>query len=343
MKKKILDNTFKEMIIYKTPDESVKVEICLKDENIWLTQAKISNLFGVERSVVTKHLINIFNDKELKIGSNVQKMHVANSDKPVKYYNLDVIIAVGYRINSIKATRFRIWATHILKEYIIKGFAMDDERLKNPDYVFGNDYFEEQLARIRNIRSSERRMYQKITDIYSECSADYDPNSDITSKFFAIVQNKLHFAITGQTAAEIIENRVSNNKQNMGLTNWKNGPKGKIRETDVVIAKNYLNEEELDHLNRIVTMYLDYAEMQAKRKIIMYMEDWVKKLDAFLKFNERKILLHAGEVSHEVAEELALKEYKKFIIKQDRNYISDFDREVRKLISNKSPKVRANL
>ena len=329
---KIQNNTFKEVMIYQTPDKSVKVEIYLKDENLWLTQIRIAELFGVERSVVTKHLKNIFYERELDLKSNVQKMHIAKSDKPVKYYNLNVIIAVGYRINSIKATKFRIWATQVLKEYIIKGFAMDDERLKDPDQIFGKDYFEEQLARIRNIRSSERRMYQKITDIYAECSADYDPNSDMTKDFFATVQNKLHFAITGQTAAEIIAKRIGNKKLNMGLTNWKNGPKGKIRETDVVIAKNYLNEIELDKLNRIVTVYLDYADMMAKDRIVIYMEDWIKKLDAFLKFSEKDILSDNGKVSHEVAEQLALGEYKKFRIKQDKNYISDFDREVKKLL-----------
>jgi len=209
---------------------------------------------------------------------------------------------------------------------------MDDERLKNPNTIFGQDYFEEQLARIRNIRSSERRMYQKVTDIYAQCSADYNPNEEITKQFFATVQNKLHFAITGRTAAEIVNERVNSSKPNMGLTSWKNSPKGAIRETDVTIAKNYLNEKELDHLNRIVTMYLDHAEMQAKRGILMRMKDWVVKLDAFLKFNERDILGDSGKISHEVAEALALKEYEKFKTEQDKNYISDFDREVKKLL-----------
>jgi len=248
----------------------------------------------------------------------------------VKFYNLDAIIAVGYRVNSKTATQFRIWATERLKEYIIKGFTMDDERLKNPNNIFGQDYFEEQLARIRDIRSSERRLYQKITDIYAQCSADYNPNEKITKQFFATVQNKLHFAITRKTAAEIISERVNSKKQNMGLTTWKYAPKGKIRETDVVIAKNYLNERELNLLNRIVTMYLDYAEMQATKGIIMHMKDWVKKLNAFLKFNEEEILTNTGKISHEVAEELALTEYKIYKIIQDKNSISDFDREIKK-------------
>jgi hypothetical protein len=213
---------------------------------------------------------------------------------------------------------------------------MDDDRLKNPDGFFGHDYFEEQLARIRNIRSSERRMYQKITDIYAECSADYSSESDITKQFFATVQNKLHFAITGKTAAEIVYGRADSKEPNMGLTVWKNSPKGQIRETDVVIAKNYLNERELDLLNRIVTMYLDFAELQAKRGIMMYMKDWVEKLDAFLRFNEQQILGDAGVVSHEVAEALALKEYEKFRRAKDRDYISDFDREVKRIIGKKN-------
>jgi hypothetical protein len=219
-----------------------------------------------------------------------------------------------------------------LKEYIIKGFTMNDEKLKDPYNIFGKDYFEEQLARIRNIRSSERRMYQKVTDIYAECSADYSLDSEITKQFFATVQNKLHFAITGKTAAEIVHERVDSSKPNMGLTVWKNSPKGDIRESDVVIAKNYLNEKEMDHLNRIVTMYLDFAEMQAKRGILMRMNDWVTKLDAFLKLNERDILGNAGKVSHEVAEALALGEFEKYRVEQDKNYISDFDREVKKLL-----------
>jgi len=335
MKKKnrqiVPNNSFTEFLLYTTPNGKVKVEIFLRDENIWLTQDKIALLFGVQRPAITKHLKNIFESGELNENSVSSILeHTADDGKTyqTKFYNLDAILSVGYRVNSSQATQFRIWATERLKEYIIKGFTMDDERLKNPNTIFGKDYFEEQLARIRNIRSSERRMYQKVTDIYAECSADYSPDSDITKQFFATVQNKLHFAITGKTAAEIIHERVGSTKTNMGLTVWKNSPKGKIRENDVVIAKNYLNEGELDHLNRIVAMYLDFAEMQAKRGILMRMNDWVAKLDAFLKFNERQILDDTGKVSHEVAEALALKEYEKYSIEQDRSYISDFDREV---------------
>ncbi|MBI2595680.1 virulence RhuM family protein [Candidatus Daviesbacteria bacterium] len=331
----IKQNSFTEFLLYTTPNGKVKVEIFLHNENIWLTQSKIAELFGVQRPAITKHLKNIFETMELneKSVSSILE-HTAKDGKKYKtlFYNLDAIISVGYRINSSQATQFRIWATERLKEYIIKGFTMDDERLRDPYNIFGKDYFEEQLARIRDIRSSERRMYQKITDIYAQCSADYDPNEEITRQFFATVQNKLHFAITNKTAAEIIHERVDSAKPYMGLTVWKNSPKGAIRESDVIIAKNYLNEKELDHLNRIVTMYLDYAEMQAERGIVMYMKDWVAKLDAFLKFNEQQILSDTGLISHEVAESLALKEFEKYRRERDKNYISDFDREMKKLL-----------
>ena len=331
-------NTFTEFLLYTTPNGKVKVEIFLRDENLWLPQFKIAKLFEVERSVVTKHLRNIYKEGELdrlatsaKI-AQVQQEGNRQVKRKIEYYNLDAIIAVGYRVNSYRATQFRIWATKILKEYIIKGFAMDDQRLKDPRQIFGKDYFEEQLARIRDIRSSERRFYQKITDIYAQCSADYDPNKEITKQFFATVQNKLHWAITGQTAAEIIYQRVSSKKPNIGLTTWKNSPKGAIRKTDISIAKNYLDEKELDSLNRIVTMYLDYAEMQAEKGILMYMKDWVEKLDAFLQFNEKEILQDSGKVSHEIAAILAEKEYEKYRVSRDRMLESDFDREVKKLL-----------
>ena len=331
-------DTFTEFLLYTTPNGKVKVEIFLRNENIWLTQKRMADLFGVGIPAVNKHLKNIFETGELQEDSVVSILEITAEDGKkysTKLYNLDGIISVGYRVNSAQATHFRVWATQVLKEYIIKGFAMDDERLKNPNNIFGKDYFEEQLARIRDIRSSERRFYQKITDIYAQCSADYDPNEEITKQFFATVQNKLHFAISGQTAAEIISNRVNSEKPNMGLTNWKNSPAGTIRKTDIGIAKNYLDEKELDGLNRIVTMYLDYAEMQAQKGVLMYMKDWVEKLDAFLQFNEKEILRDGGKISHEVAEELALKEYEKYHAIQDINYISDFDREVKKILASK--------
>ncbi len=332
---------FNEILLYTTPNGKVKVEIYLQNETIWLTQQKIADLFGVQRPAITKHLKNIFETGELKeeVVSSILEhttQHGAIEGKTqetkTKFYNLDAIISVGYRVNSSQATAFRIWATERLKEYIIKGFTMDDERLKNPDNIFGKDYFEEQLARIRDIRSSERRFYQKITDIYSQCSADYSADNDITKKFFATVQNKLHWAITGQTAAELIYTRADSTKDNMGLSTWKNAPKGKIRKPDVGIAKNYLNEKEMASLNRIVTMYLDYAENQASKGVVMYMKDWVKKIDAFLQFNEEAVLNHAGKVTHEVAIALAEKEFEKYSIIQDKLLESDFDKVVKKLM-----------
>jgi len=334
------NHTFTEFLLYTTPDGKVKVEIFLKDETIWLTQDRIGELFGVQRPAVTKHLKNIFESGELKekVVSSILELTTPHGaiegktqTKAVKFYNLDAIISVGYRVNSKQATLFRIWATERLKEYIIKGFAMDDERLKNPTRIFGQDYFEEQLARIRDIRSSERRFYQKITDIYAQCSANYNKDAEETQRFFATVQNKLHWAITRQTAAEIIHSRADSRKQNMGLTSWKNAPAGPIRKPDVSIAKNYLNEEELDGLNRIVTMYLDYAEMQAQNRKAMTMWDWVQKLDAFLQFNERDILDHPGKVSAEIARSFAENEFEKYRIAQDRLFESDFDTLVKQL------------
>ncbi len=329
-----------EILLYKTPNGNVRVEVLLQNETIWLPQAKIAELFGVDRTVVTRHIGNIFKSGELNeqvVCANFAHttQHGAIKEKTqetnTKFYNLDVIISVGYRVNSSQATAFRIWATERLKEYIIKGFTMDDERLKNAGQFFGKDYFEEQLERIRDIRSSERRFYQKITDIYAQCSADYTADNEITKQFFATIQNKLHFAITGNTPAEIIYNRVSSSKENIGLTTWKNVPKGAIRKTDVSIAKNYLDKEELGKLNRIVTMYLDYAELQAKKGRLMYMKDWVQKLDAFLQFNEQDILRHTGKVTAEIAKAFAGKEFDNYKAIQDQHYESDFDKEIKRL------------
>lgn len=334
-KKKITkENSFTEILLYNTPNGKVKVEIYLQNETVWLTQQKIATLFNCSTDNISLHLKNIFKEGELIEKSVTEDSSATATDGKnykTKFYNLDAIISVGYRVNSTQATAFRIWATERLKEYIIKGFTMDDERLKNPNNIFGKDYFEEQLARIRDIRSSERRFYQKITDIYSQCSADYNSETDITQKFFATVQNKLHWAITGQTAAEIIAARVDSTKQNMGLTTWQNAPKGSIRKTDVGIAKNYLNEKELDGLNRIVTMYLDFAENQARKGVVMYMKNWVEKLDAFLQFNEESILKHQGKVSHEVVLALAESEFEKYRIVQDKLLESDFDKDIKRI------------
>ncbi|MDR2865737.1 MAG: virulence RhuM family protein [Spirochaetaceae bacterium] len=329
---KNLSSPTREIIIYRTETNDIKVEVLIQDESLWLTQEKMSELFDVNVPAISKHLSNIFEEGELDRAATVSKMETVQTEgsrqvrRNKDYYNLDAIIAVGYRVNSKRATQFRIWATKILKEYIIKGFAMNDERLKQPDYLFGQDYFEEQLERIRDIRSSERRFYQKITDIYSQCSADYDPENEITQEFFATVQNKLHFAISHETAAEIVYHRANAEKPNMGLTTWKNAPKGKIRKSDVSIAKNYLQKDELDNLNRIVTMYLDYAENQSRHRNIMYMKDWVEKLDAFLKFNEEDILHNAGKISHEIAADFAENQFEKYRGKQELEYKSDFDK-----------------
>jgi hypothetical protein len=328
-KKLIQADTAGEIVIYENEGSKVHVEAYFHDETLWLTQIKMAELFGVQKAAISKHLKNIFESGELSEPAVVSILETTASDgKAYKtmYYNLDAVIAVGYRVNSRQATAFRIWATAILKEYMIKGFAMDDERLKNPDYYIGKDYFEEQLQRIRNIRSSERRFYQKITDIYALCSSDYDKDSETTSLFFATVQNKLHWAISHQTAAEIICNRADHTKDNMGLTTWKHAPMGTIYKSDVAVAKNYLSEKELNGLNRIVTMYLDYAEQQAEKHIFMTMDDWVKKLDAFLQFNEEDILHDSGKVSAVVAKAFAEKEYDMYREQQDKIYRSDFDK-----------------
>jgi len=316
-------------LLYTGNDGNVNVEVFLKDETIWLTQKAIGELFGKERSVITKHLKNIFDSGELEEKSNVQKMHFTHSDKPIKFYNLDVIISVGYRVNSYQATQFRIWATRTLKEYIIKGFVLDDERLKQGER-FGRDYFEELLERIREIRASERRFYQKITDIYA-LAADYDKNAPVTKDFFVTVQNKLHWAITGKTAAEIIYDSAGATKIYMGLTNWKQAPDGKILKSDVSIAKNYLNEAHIKELNQIISAYLDLAENWAQRQILMKMQDWIQFLHGFLELSSYPILQDKGKVSALQAKLKAEQEYEEYRVIQDINYISDFDKEIKRI------------
>jgi len=321
-----------EFLLYKTDNEEIKVDVLLQNENIWMSQKKMAELFDVDRTVITKHLKNIFESEELiekwtsvEIAL-VQKEGTREISRNTMFYNLDAIIAVWYRVNSKMATRFRIWANKIIKEFIIKWYTMDVERLKNPTPVFWKDYFDEQLEKIRDIRSSERRFYQKITDIYAECSIDYDSKSKITQTFFATVQNKLHFSITWQTAAEIITSRADFEKDYMWLTSWKNSPNWKIRKTDVVIAKNYLKEKELKWLNRIVSMYLDYAEHQSEKGIVMKMKDWSSKLNIFLEFNEEEILEGAWKITAKIAKSFAENEYEKYKKKQDLLYKSDFDK-----------------
>ena len=308
----------------------------LKDEKVWLKQGRIGELFGKDLSVITKHLKNIFESGELEEKSNVQKMHFAHSDKPVKLYNLDVIISVGYRVNSYQATQFRIWATKTLKEFIVKGFVLDDERLKQGGKLFGKDYFDELLERIREIRASERRFYQKIADIYS-LAVDYDKNSPLTKEFFATVQNKLHWAITGKTAAEIIYESADADKIHMGLTSWKRAPDGKILKSDATVAKNYLNEAHISELNQIISAYLDLAENRANRQIVTKMDEWIDFLHGFLELSNYPILQNKGKVSSLKAKLKAEQEYEVYRVRQDKEYISDFDKEIQR-ISGKAKK-----
>lgn len=332
------DGDLANIIIYRGGDDAPRVEVLFRSDMLWLTQKSLSALFGVGIPAISKHIKNIFETRELDENSVISKMETTAADGKnyeTTFYSLDLIIAVGYRVNSERAIMFRNWATKILKEYIQKGSVLDVERLKNPEYIFGQDYFDETLEKIRDIRSSERRFYQKITDIYAECSADYNVESEITKNFFATVQNKLHWAITRETAAEIVYTRANHTKRNMGLTTWKNAPNGKIRKSDVSIAKNYLNDEELKALNEIVTMYLDYAERQARQRKVMYMKDWVEKLNAFLQFNEYDILKNSGKITHEIAKAFAENEFEKYRVVQDKTYRSDFDKLLEKTVHQK--------
>ena len=321
-----------EIVFYSTPDGDKKIEVLFQDENFWLTQKALAGLFNVKVPAVSKHLKNIFDSRELDEDSVISILETTAADGKIyktKYYNLDAIIAVGYRVNSYQATQFRIWATKTLKEFIIKGFVLDDERLKQGKH-FGKDYFDELLERIREIRASERRFYQKITDIYA-LSADYDKNAPITQEFFATVQNKLHWAITGKTAAEIIYDSADAEKIHMGLTNWKEAPDGKILKSDVSIAKNYLSEAHIKELNRIVSAYLDLAENRAERQMLMKMEDWVWFLHKFLELSNYPILQDKGKVSAIEAKLKAEQEYDTYRKRQDREFISDFDREIKRI------------
>ena len=325
------------IILYTSREGNAVINVTYKDETFWATQKTIAELFNTSTDNIGLHLKNIYEDEELDKDSTTEKISVVQKEgnrnvkrEPV-HYNLDAIIAVGYRVNSKEATRFRKWATQTLKEYIIKGFAINDEMLKN-GRAFGKDYFDELLEKIREIRASERRAYQKIADVFEQCSYDYDKNSDATKTFYAFIQNKLHYAITGKTAAELIVERVNCEHPTMGLTNWKNSPDGKILKSDITIAKNYLNEKELSRMNRIVTMFIDYAELQAEDGILMSMLDWVDETNRFLENNRRKVLHGTGQVRHESAVDKATKEYDKFRIIQDERYISQFDIEMEKYL-----------
>ena len=325
----------KPILFYQTSERNISVEVTYIDESFWLTQKAIAELFGVESHTITYHLKEIFKAQELDEISTTRKIRAVqkegnrNVSREIDFYNLDAIIAVGYRVNSKQATHFRIWATKTLKEFIIKGFVLNDEMLKNGN-SFGKDYFEELLGKIREIRSSERRFYQKITDIYS-LAADYEKGALETKTFFASVQNKLHWAITGKTAAEIIYSQADAEKIYMGLTTWKDAPDGKIQKTDVVIAKNYLSESHIQELNRIVSAYLDLAENNAKRQLLMKMEDWSTFLNNFLQLSNYPILLDKGKITELEAKIKAESEFDKFRIIQDREYLSDFDKELLKM------------
>ena len=324
--------TDKPIILYTTPEGAVKVKLLYEGESLWLSQDGIAQLFGVGKAAISKHLKNIFAEGELSPETTVSKMETVvkrgfrgEVKDLIDFYNLDAIIAVGYRVNSKQATKFRIWATQTLREFIIKGFVLNNDMLKN-GRAFGMDYFDELLEQIREIRASERRAYQKITDIFEQCSADYSSNSDDARLFFAFVQNKLHYAVAGKTAAEIIYDRADAQLPTMGLTTWKNAPHGKILRSDTHVAKNYLNENEIDRLNRLVNMFIDFAELRALNHKLMFMKDWITTVDKFLDYSDQQILHEAGQISHEMAILKANQEYDKFRVQQDREFLSDFDR-----------------
>lgn len=322
-------------IIYNNPNGEVKVDVFVEGETVWLTQKSMGELFGVTKKTISEHLGNIYGSNELQRVATVRNFRTVQQEgermvnRDLEYYNLDAIISVGYRVNSSKATQFRIWATQTLKEYIIKGFVLDDNRLKQGQTLFGKDYFKELLRRVRSIRASERRIYQQITDIFAECSIDYDKNSEITKNFYAMVQNKFHFAITGKTAAEIMHQSANKKKENMGLTTWKNAPDGRIIKTNVIVAKNYLEEKEISQLERTVTGYFDYIEGLIERENTFTMQQLADSVNKFLSFNEYKILQGKGKISKLQADKKAIKEYDEF--NKTQKIISDFDKEIKKL------------
>ena len=321
-----------EILLYSDENGKEFVNVVFMDETFWLTQVGMAELFDSSKSNVSEHLSHIFDEEELDKGSCMRKFGISEfSTKPTNFYNLDAIIAVGYRVNSKKATRFRQWATKTLKEYIQKGFVLNDELMKN-GRPFGKDYFDELLERIREIRASERRAYQKIADVFEQCSYDYDKNSDTTKAFYAFVQNKLHYAVTGKTAAELISERATLDSPTMGLTTWKGAPDGKILKSDTLVAKNYLNEKELSRLNRLVTMFIDYAELMAEDEQLMSMQDWLNETDRFLTNNRRKVLDGKGRISREAATKKVGAIYDQFRKKQDAEYISEFDRQTEKYL-----------
>jgi hypothetical protein len=329
-----------QIVLYETGDGRVTVNVLFARDNFWLTQRTIAELFGVKIPAVSRHLKNIYASGELTLAATVSKMETVQieggreTSREIEFYNLDAVIAVGYRVNSVKATHFRIWATNTLREYIVKGFVLNDQLLKN-GRQFGKDYFDELLEKIREIRASERRAYQKIADVFEQCSSDYRGNSEETQLFYQIVQNQLHFATTGKTAAEIVYQRADSDKPFMGLTTWKNSPQGKILKSDVTIAKNYLNQLEVSKLNRLVTMFIDFAELRALNHQVMTMKDWLKQVEKFLNYTDQQVLRHAGKISHEMAVAKAHGEFEKYRVKQDVEYISDFDQALARYLKGK--------
>ena len=323
------------ILLYKTNQGETRIEVVFNSETFWLSQKRMADLYGVDVRTVSYHLSQIYESGELKEEATIRKIGIVQMEgerevnRPQMLYNLDAIIAVGYRVNSYQATQFRIWATAVLKELIIKGFVLDDERLKQGKH-FGKDYFDDLLERIREIRTSERRYYQKITDVYAECSADYDAKAETTKLFFKMVQNMMHWAVTHQTAAEIIYTRADAKMPHMGLTTWKNAPDGRVQKSDTIIAKNYLSDAEVPSLNRLSNAFLDVAEDRADRQLVMTMADWKKELESFLEYYRYDILENTGTISAEEAKEKAYAEYDKFRIVQDREYLSDFDQEIKK-------------
>ena len=325
-----MDNQF-DFLIYKASDEDVSVNAFIQNETIWLTANQMAILFEKSETTIRKHINNVFDEGELTRENNTQKMRVVGVNQPVAFYNLDVVISVGYRVNSRRATNFRIWATSVLKEYMIKGFALDDDRLKQGKTAFGKDYFRELLERVRSIRASERRIWQQITDIFAECSIDYDRNSPVTHDFYAMVQNKFHYAIVGQTAAEIVYSRADRQKEHMGLTTWKNAPDGRVLKSDVTIAQNYLDRDQIHRLERTVTGYFDYIEDLIERENTFTMEEFAASVDAFLTFRRYKILKDKGRISRAAAVKKASEEYDAF--NKTQKITSDFDKEVKKLLN----------
>lgn len=324
----------KQFVLYKTENGNVKLEIFLEEESLWLSQKMMAELFEVEVNTINYHIKEILKNEELLEDAVIRKFRITASDGKnynTSFYNLDMIIAVGYRVNSKRATQFRIWATSVLKEYIIKGFVVDDERLKQGKKFFEKDYFKELIEKVRSIRASERRIYQQITDIFAECSIDYDPNSKTTKDFFATVQNKFHFAITGQTAGEIIYTKADKNKEYMGLTTWKNAPKGRILSSDVTIAKNYLSEDEIKKLERTISAFFDYIENIIERRQSFTMEEFAKSVEKFLEFNEYKILEGKGKISKDEADKKAVEEYREY--NKNQPIESDFDKDIKRLFN----------